>query len=396
VTYHVTHPVERSCNSNSAATKSSVGLEGPHQFLLWVKPYPLPSRQQQPFFIQQVSETKISMTPHGMGLVLCPTLANVEIARKWIHTCQMGLGRCKEPFSYMETDFPPSFRLIDIQRQCITPANNTFIYYALSYVWGRAEHLCLTKANCQELYKEGSLRKLRDRLPLTVQDAMFFASKMNEWFLWVDALCIIQDDEADFTSQVAVMNGVYSSATLTLVAAHGSDANAGLPGLRRGTRKWTNHVSKIQGITLATRPYSWDKTVGKSIWNSRMWTYQERVFSNRLLFFTEQQMYFKCAHGSQELSEDLKSEVQKREAHTWLMDDTGTGLIPKKWAINTLTYTSVVEEYTARNLTNDGDILKAFEGVVKALTPLFRSSFDFGLPRSELDFLSLLVPRREW
>jgi len=55
---------------------------------------------------------------------------------------------------------------------------------------------------------------------------------MGERYLWVDALCIIQDDSMDKEWQIARMGSIYSSAVFTIVAACGVDADAGLPGVR--------------------------------------------------------------------------------------------------------------------------------------------------------------------
>jgi hypothetical protein len=67
------------------------------------------------------------------------------------------------------------------------------VYAALSYCWGRDQKLRLTKGNYNQLFENIDFASL----PLTLQDAVIVASKFEISYMWVDALCIIQDDEAD-------------------------------------------------------------------------------------------------------------------------------------------------------------------------------------------------------
>ncbi|KAF1916714.1 hypothetical protein BDU57DRAFT_241806 [Ampelomyces quisqualis] len=65
---------------------------------------------------------------------------------------------------------------------------------------------------------------------------MFVAEALDERYLWVGCLCIIQDDPEELKRSIYGMHHVYSAAKLTIVAAGGDDVNAGLPGLFPGTR----------------------------------------------------------------------------------------------------------------------------------------------------------------
>jgi hypothetical protein len=69
-----------------------------------------------------------------------------------------------------------------------------------------------------------------------VQDATLFVQSIGEKYLWVDSLCIAQDDIANKHDQIKNMNMVYSKAFATIVALSGRDASATLPGVRPATR----------------------------------------------------------------------------------------------------------------------------------------------------------------
>jgi hypothetical protein len=66
---------------------------------------------------------------------------------------------------------------------------------------------------------------------------------IGERYLWVDSLCIVQDDPQEKHGQIANMDAIYGNAILTINAAAGQDANAGLPGVRPLSRKWSNSFS---------------------------------------------------------------------------------------------------------------------------------------------------------
>lgn len=74
-------------------------------------------------------------------------------------------------------------------------------------------------------------------MPKTIADTMALALELGEQYLWVDVLCIIQDDNKDKKEQIAQMDLIYAGALFTIIAAGGSNAQSGLPGLLEGTRK---------------------------------------------------------------------------------------------------------------------------------------------------------------
>lgn len=115
-------------------------------------------------------------------------------------------------------------------------------------------------------------------------------------YLWVDALCIVQDSEKDKHKQIDRMDGIYSSALLTIVAASGKHADDGLAGISRA-RKISQRVELVDGLMFALPlPDHMSLESDRSLfWNSRGWTYQEKVLSKRLLVFTDYQVYFKCS-----------------------------------------------------------------------------------------------------
>ena len=108
------------------------------------------------------------------------------------------------PFQYQKRLRGPSivgidFRLINVRQECLVSATAHTRYIALSYVWGNLERTYLRncKANFKEPYTPRAIRYNDSEVPRTVRDAIITTKNLGYKFLWVDTLCIIQDDVSD-------------------------------------------------------------------------------------------------------------------------------------------------------------------------------------------------------
>jgi len=71
-------------------------------------------------------------------------------------------------------------------------------YTALSYVWGAVPHIRLTKANRAKLLEPGCLQAAGiTPLPKTIDDAITLTRLLGRRYLWVDSLCLLQNDRDD-------------------------------------------------------------------------------------------------------------------------------------------------------------------------------------------------------
>jgi hypothetical protein len=75
--------------------------------------------------------------------------------------------------------------------------------------------------------------------------------KMWERFLWVDSLSIEQDDPVHQKRQIDIMDTIYASATLTIVAAAGNHADSGLPGVSIWTRDTLRQTITMQDMEVS-------------------------------------------------------------------------------------------------------------------------------------------------
>ena len=298
-----------------------------------------------------------------------------------------------------------TIRFIDVHQQSIQAIHNIKLaelkFIALSYVWGSTPTVRLLKANKTTLHKPGSLRGLQ--LPRTIADSIKLVDHLGLKYLWVDALCIIQDDAEDQSHQIEKMATIYSSAFLTIVAASGEDSNAGLPGFGSAIRHYEQREVMVlppsernDGLsvmnTLKSYPRSWNEffTRGQddtdaSKWSQRAWTVQEKALSRRTLVFTREQMFWSCQQAY--FCEESHLEVPRfRVKHYFAsVHQLGihqlTELNSDAWQL----YKDIINNYMLRDLTNEGDVYAACQGILNAMEKSTESRFLWGLPLSRFE-----------
>jgi hypothetical protein len=329
-------------------------------------------------------------------------------------------------------------RMVDVRYSCIRTfeaVNPTEIeFIALSYVWGGSQTLRLLKSNIMELEHEGGLTEAI--LPRTITDAIDVARKLGVDFIWIDALCIVQDDPHDLREQIGSVALIYRSAVFTLIAACGNDCNAGLAGLRSGTRKFEQKEVVVippseqqPGMSLLSSCKSYrspgptdgrgKEDIDRSVWNTRGWTLQERVLSRRNLIFTKEQVMWVCdtayfceeshfEHPSLEHDSYIRtaSEIPIRYS-LFQPFPSAASFQSIDGAVLTTSqqrfwqkYKLLVTWFTERSFTYPGDAFDGFRGIIDALERLSGEKFLWCHPRSRFGPslfwtpVSHVVPRR--
>ncbi|KAJ6103834.1 hypothetical protein N7486_004056 [Penicillium sp. IBT 16267x] len=266
----------------------------------------------------------------------------------WVKDCHsVGHQSCRQakPDALHTSKLP----VIDVKRMCITSIPATSQYATLSYVWGTSStQLQATTENEHDLAMEGSLNI--NILPRTIDDAIVACGNMNIDYLWVDRLCILQDERPDKKAYwLDAMGAIYARSLVTLVALSGNDAEHGLPGVNMVKREafW---VGISQGISLIEPIPKFDRLLRDSRWNSRGWTYQEAMLSARRLFFSTTTAFYQCC--------DPKTPYDE------IYGACGTGNQKDEDLLSS--YGHTVERFTQRNLTWESDILGAFAGILRS------------------------------
>lgn len=279
------------------------------------------------------------------------------------------------------------FRLIDVNQECLVSATPAARYVALSYVWGNLERTYLRncKANVKMLHTPGAIRYNDSEVPRTVRDAIITAINLEYQYLWVDTLCIIQDDASDKGDQIRKMADIYQMASLTIVASAGSDADAGIPGVSTTSRDQWQYVFGHDDACFANQSFQLEPLIVDTKWFSRGWTYQEYALSRRNLLFTQKEVYF------------LDGRFQFRDQATcFYHSESDVSRIPLRFSGNASDLASChivsqqprpsanlstgISMFSTRNLSLQSDALNAFEGIARYLLDGFRGPLIFGIP----------------
>ena len=149
------------------------------------------------------------------------------------------------------------------------------------------------------------------------------------------------------------MDKIYAVASLTIVAAAGTDANAGLPGFWP-TMRAGQHADSVQRMTLVNQLSTTREVLGVSCWNNCASTYQERMFSQRMLAFSESQEHFRTTCCNSTLSENLMLENSFQASP--IQDSTTLRNNVQKF----YNYELAVANYTRCNVGFDTDALNVF------------------------------------
>jgi hypothetical protein len=309
--------------------------------------------------------------------------------KRWIHTCKKKHREtCESDWWRHGEVLPNTVRVVDVVRMAIVPVPPSCHFVALSYVWGMpGEGYWTTQANIKQRSAPGGLDA--SILPATISDAILLVRQLGERYLWIDSLCIVQDDPSDKAVQIGVMELIYGSSEFTIFATAGTSRDP-IPGVRPSTRDPKQHIAKIQGLQLALPLPNAKEIITNSTWNERGWTYQEVMLSRRRIFFTAKQVYFECR-------KEIHSEEMLPQPGLPISRPGMSGLgqiIPKTRSAHVhLTcesylrpYMKIVEEFTQRKLTFQSDIVDAVDALLRGLTKAFEladgdydKAFRFGM-----------------
>ncbi|KAE9376277.1 HET-domain-containing protein, partial [Stipitochalara longipes BDJ] len=265
-------------------------------------------------------------------------------------------------------------------------------YVCLSYVWG-GEQPSTTKSNIVALAEEISSESLSQ----TAQDAIRVTRKLGIRYLWIDALCIIQDDDDDKKRELRVMGNIYKDATLTISASSSIGAASGFAKAEppQGCELPFYLPDGTMGSVVAVPSQLVIPYFHKPTLHSRGWTFQERMLSRRLLIFVNGELKWQCPSSSLENSYNWESdEWQTTDSE----DSFGQAFLQLDFSHQPLAcfsaqitntdgdsfWADTVKEYSSRIFTKPEDRLPAIAGIIQSLENSCGDTCVAGLWRSRL------------
>lgn len=267
--------------------------------------------------------------------------------------------------SSISDTLPKGFCLINVSEACLIETDGVQVpgYAALSYVWGRSdEEIITTTKNFESLKLPGRFRK-KD-VPSLFRDAFEVCSQLGLDYLWIDRICVVQDEEKRKSAQLEAMGRIYSQARLTVVSSEPHFINQGLPGVSQP--RTSPIYLEVGDKVLMPRIH---QSLYNSTWTTRGWTYQEGLLSENLLIFGLDMVYM-FSRGSEKLASEGFLEFSYRKPVY-----ISTSLVPQDEQ-----YSDQVNEYSTRLLTFGSDKVNAFLGVLNTF-----GEHQYGLPHRILD-----------
>ncbi|KAK0674662.1 heterokaryon incompatibility protein-domain-containing protein [Cercophora samala] len=301
----------------------------------------------KPVLIKWLAETAPNNQHLHTALHLQPRRDYIQDS--YVHWARDQILECEgHSHQLADNSFCPE-RLLDVhgERLCLVTREQAFRplvqqvpkYAALSYCWGSTDDAC-----AQITLSRGNLDRYRfgiqyDSLPLSVQDAVAMARALSLRYLWVDALCILQDDPSDWERQCVDMHKIYGNAFVTLCAASSRSCRQGFlrpdPGYRVSMPYQSSSLSgqyclrlrgvephhtatKNPGIRFVDNATRYADFNTDSLWAKRGWVFQERASSLRSIVFGKQNLHFVCS----KITRTKDAPYDDFDSETWQRDDT--------------------------------------------------------------------------
>jgi hypothetical protein len=277
--------------------------------------------------------------------------------RSWLSICQKEHSLCQ---AHEKSRFELPKRLINIRApKCIRLCETSSLsapdisYATLSHCWGDPSSYspCVIQTHSLD---EHLTCILWDKIPKTFRDAIIVTRRLGLKFLWIDSLCIIQDDLDDWAEESAKMSRIYANAVLTIAASAAENATQGFLGLRHSQEEIIKlspenmtpiHIRKdLHSNVPVTFSYT------KILLNTRGWVFQERLLSRRILYFEREEIICECrsAHTC-ECGSDLpplsSQPASLRTAYSFLYENANTEERYAWWR------NVIVEQYSNLTLT---------------------------------------------
>lgn len=236
-----------------------------------------------------------------------------------------------------------------------TDGMETGYYVALSHRWGGVLTL---KTNKNTLADRTQGFKL-DEMPRTFQDAVHVARALHIDYVWIDSLCIVQDDYNEWLEQSAKMGSIYMNSTFVIAAHSAEQCNEGF--------LWRCHVPSALRIPPSlggpnfsvSMPEMATEQLRRRFFESeimrRAWVLQELTLSPRILHFVENHLFWECPHCA------LPIQTPSLE--------TSAKIFRKASAVSGAhaSWLELVQRYSGYKMTKSGDKLVALAGVVSVL-----------------------------
>jgi hypothetical protein len=336
--------------------------------------------------------------------------ATADFIRAWISECQSTHILCGDDLLSLilgstETKARPR-RLLDlsafqdIEKIRLVEAHNdhTKEYCALSYSWGFSKPYVMKSSNLAAFQKEIHVKDL----PKLLQDSIRVVRGLGFRYLWIDALCIMQDGSQssaasdDWVDQAGKMNDIFGNAIVTIAAAECFDGNSSMIVPRNPLSQLSCRLDMSTKLGYEIVPsctphcliHPFDKA--RYHLDTRAWVFQERILSPRTVHLTRNFVHLECrtelscgamdgpdaCHHSGAIAK-ADYQVLFSMFGPFGLDDSAHDAFLSFWH-------ELVRRYSTTNLSRKSDLLVALAGLAKQVQAKSQLTWSFGLWQEHL------------
>ena len=328
-----------------------------------------------------------------------------QLLKNWVQNCQDGHEECRKTISgeVLEEDRLPTLptRVIDVGEpsDCSPPHliethdNVRGHWIALSHCWGSSEHRppITTSINL----KHNLIAIPIEHLPKTFIDAITVTRALGVRYLWIDSLCILQDDEDDWRREAKRMGDVYECAFLVIAASSANDSRDGcffrrwyepfadkhisIPfwGIGQNRRTTIQSGQGSANATLAVKLEWRQPKFGNSFdpmrspLSRRGWATQEWILSRRIVHFLKDGMVWGCKTiGMDERGVD-DNDTNAHYRHLHLSTERSN-------------WVRIMCEHSGRKFTYPTDTLISLDGLAVKMAIQRQGKYHYGLWSGQL------------
>ncbi|KAH7070493.1 heterokaryon incompatibility protein-domain-containing protein [Paraphoma chrysanthemicola] len=323
------------------------------------------------------------------------------VLRTWLRQCVDQHETCRRSLSKkMPT------RLLDLQafsdstdirliHSAYTRAND---YATLSYRWGGTNSFVLNIKNRARFEWRISVRDL----PRTVREAIEVCRKLSVRYLWIDALCILQDSNEDLAKEIANMGSIYAGSLFTVAATHSIDSESGCFRARHPLKRQICVLPGSDGIQWVIEPLRTQcrqhaHGTKTTLLSKRGWVFQEQILSPRTIHFTSNDIVWECREKlfcqmcvDGRLDGYSDANITMHEGKRVVIDwDEGLEKIEQMSRLRTA-WSEIVYRYTRTELTDTDDKLSALAGIAELISDKLGYVASWGL------WLDFFVDELQW
>ncbi|PTD08133.1 hypothetical protein FCULG_00005829, partial [Fusarium culmorum] len=299
----------------------------------------------------------------------CKELTNedrIKTIKSWYTECSSQHAGCKpsslgHPRRLIQLGSEKhDLRLIDTLSQ---PCGD-LEYATLSYCWGTSRPFVTTKYNIGTLLQSIPATSL----PQTFHDAIDIIWELGLRYIWIDSLCIVQDDLQDWQREATSMKDVYAGSSITISASDAQDSAQGCfvdnnldlwDGRDIGLHQMGARFPNNREFSIRFHQGDIRRRTKFSNLNTRGWTLQEQLLSRRVIHCMQPEIHWSC-HCSYRTESQVTFEGDRFKGFSWrFMPEAAT-----KEEMNKL-WLEWMTDYSSRKLTVTRDRLGALAGMVQ-------------------------------